>query len=238
MLHKGVKIIMYQNYSDVLEKVDLFNDITFSELENMFFCLKPLIKKYNKDEIIALEGDDIKNFGVLLQGKLMLYKEKFDGTRLLLKAVHPGQLFGEIASFSEKRKWPAQVQVAENSIVMFIPPEKITNTCTNLCRGHRVLTLNMIKIISKKAINLNKTIEYLSVKSIKQKIAYYLLDQYKKNNAKSFMLDMNRNELSDYLNVTRPSLSREMSNMKEEGLIDYHRSSIKILDIEKLSNIV
>jgi CRP-like cAMP-binding protein len=96
----------------------------------------------------------------------------------------------------------------------------------------------MIKIISKKAINLNKTIEYLSVKSIRQKISYYLLDQYKKNKSKNFMLDMNRNELSDYLNVTRPSLSREMANMKEEGLIDYHRSSIKILDIEKLSSII
>ena len=229
---------MYQKYSDVLEKVDLFNNITFSELENMFFCLKPLIKEYKKDEIIALEGDDIKNFGVLLQGKLMLYKEKFDGTRVLLKAVYPGQLFGEIASFSEKRKWPVQVQVAKNSTVMFMPPEKITNTCTNLCRGHRMLTLNMIKIISKKAINLNKTIEYLSVKSIRQKITYYLLDQYKKSNSKNFMIDMNRNELSDYLNVTRPSLSREMANMKKEGLIDYHRSSIKLLDIDRLSSIV
>lgn len=101
-----------------------------------------------------------------------------------------------------------------------------------------MLTLNMIKIISKKAINLNKTIEYLSVKSIRQKITYYLLDQYKKNNSKNFMIDMNRNELSDYLNVTRPSLSREMANMKKEGLIDYHRSSIKLLDIGRLSSIV
>ncbi len=229
---------MYQNWYDDLTKVALFEDITQAEIENMFMCLRPLIKEFKKNEIIALEGEDIKSFGILLKGKLMLYKEKFDGSRVLLKPVEPGHLFGEIAAFSEKRKWPAQVQVVKNSTVMFLPPEQITNTCTNLCRGHRILTLNMIKIISKKAINLNKTIEYLSVKSIKQKIAYYLLDQYKKNNAKSFMLDMNRNELSDYLNVTRPSLSREMSNMKEEGLIDYHRSSIKILDIEKLSNII
>jgi CRP-like cAMP-binding protein len=229
---------MYEKWSSTLEKVDLFKDITFSELENMFFCLRPNIKQYQKDEIIALEGDDIKNFGILLEGKLMLYKEKFDGTRVLLKQVHPGQLFGEIASFSDKRKWPAQVQVAKNSTVMFMPPEKITNTCTNLCRGHRMLTLNMIKIISKKAINLNKTIEYLSVKSIRQKIAYYLLEQYKKTKSKNFMLDMNRNELSDFLNVTRPSLSREMANMRDEGLIDFHRSSIKLLNIDKLSSIV
>lgn len=229
---------MYEKWFSTLEKVDLFKDITFSELENMFFCLRPNIKQYQKDEIIALEGDDIKNFGILLEGKLMLYKEKFDGSRVLLKQVHPRQLFGEIASFSDKRKWPAQVQVAKNSTVMFMPPEKITNTCTNLCRGHRMLTLNMIKIISKKAINLNKTIEYLSVKSIRQKIAYYLLEQYKKTKSKSFMLDMNRNELSDFLNVTRPSLSREMANMRDEGLIDFHRSSIKLLNIDKLSSIV
>lgn len=229
---------MYQNWYDDLTKIALFNDITQAEIENMFMCLRPLIKEFKKNEIIALEGEEIKSFGILLEGKLMLYKEKFDGSRVLLKPVEPGHLFGEIAAFSEKRIWPAQVQVAKNSTVMFLPPEQITNTCTNLCRGHRMLTLNMIKIISKKAINLNKTIEYLSVKSIKQKIAYYILDQYKKNNSKSFMLDMNRNELSDYLNVTRPSLSREMGNMREEGLIDYHRSSIKILDLDKLSSLI
>jgi Mn-dependent DtxR family transcriptional regulator len=45
---------------------------------------------------------------------------------------------------------------------------------------------------------------------------------------------MNRNEMADFLNVARPSLSREMSRMRDEGMIDFHRSSVRIKDLEAL----
>lgn len=52
------------------------------------------------------------------------------------------------------------------------------------------------------------------------------------------MLPMNRNELADFLNVTRPSLSREMSRLREEGVIDFHMESIKILQVDVLRGMV
>ena len=48
------------------------------------------------------------------------------------------------------------------------------------------------------------------------------------------MLAMNRNEMADFLNVARPSLSREMCRMRDEGIIDFHRSSVRIMDMEAL----
>ena len=45
---------------------------------------------------------------------------------------------------------------------------------------------------------------------------------------------MNREELSDYLGTTRPSLSRELMAMQDEGLIEVERSSFKIKDREGL----
>jgi CRP-like cAMP-binding protein len=94
----------------------------------------------------------------------------------------------------------------------------------------------MLKIVSNKAMNLNKKIEFLSIKSIREKLCKYLMEQYRKQKSNTLHLNMNRNEMSDFLNVTRPSLSREMSNMKDEGIIDYYRSSIKILDLDKIGN--
>ncbi|NLO93742.1 MAG: winged helix-turn-helix domain-containing protein, partial [Clostridiaceae bacterium] len=47
-------------------------------------------------------------------------------------------------------------------------------------------------------------------------------------------LPMNRSQLADYLNVSRPSMSREMARMKDEGIIDYYLSAVKILDFDKL----
>ena len=45
---------------------------------------------------------------------------------------------------------------------------------------------------------------------------------------------MNREALADYLNVSRPSMSRELGRMKDEGVIDFYRSSFVVKDVEAL----
>lgn len=51
-----------------------------------------------------------------------------------------------------------------------------------------------------------------------------------------FRIQMNREQLAEFLNVSRPSMSRELSRMRDEGIIDFHLSTFKILDIEKLKS--
>ena len=92
----------------------------------------------------------------------------------------------------------------------------------------------MLKIISEKALMLNRKVEYLALISVRQKIATYLLEQYKITKSKTFLLPLNRQELAEFLNVSRPSLSREMCRMRDEGIIDFHMSTIKILDLDVL----
>lgn len=83
---------------------------------------------------------------------------------------------------------------------------------------------------------LNKKVEYLSIKTLRGKISTYLLDEYNKTGQKTFQLNLNRNELADFINVSRPSLSRELCKMRDEGIIDFHSTAIKILDFDILKN--
>ena len=92
----------------------------------------------------------------------------------------------------------------------------------------------MLKIVSELPLKLNKKVEYPTIKSMYVKISVFLLDQYKKTGKTTFVLPMNRNDMADFLNVSRPSISRETSRMKDEGIIDYHLSTIKIKDIDAL----
>jgi CRP-like cAMP-binding protein len=238
MLRKNGVDKMYQQWVDVLYKTDLFTNINKEELLGMLYCLSPKIKKYEKNEIVSIEGHDINGIGVILSGVLTISKDNFDGSRIIINKMEPGNMFGEIAAFSERRLWPATVEAQTECHVMFMAPEKIVGSCQNACLSHRLLIMNMLKIVSNKAMNLNKKIEYLSIKSIREKICKYLMEQYRKQKSTTLHLNMNRNEMSDFLNVTRPSLSREMSFMKDEGMIDYYRSSIKILDLDKIGNCV
>ena len=83
---------------------------------------------------------------------------------------------------------------------------------------------------------LNKKVEYLTIKSMRGKLSTYLVEQYNKEKNVNITLPLNRNELSDFLNVSRPSMSREMSKMRDEGIIDFHLTAVKILDIKELKH--
>jgi CRP-like cAMP-binding protein len=49
-----------------------------------------------------------------------------------------------------------------------------------------------------------------------------------------FMLPLKRNELADFLGVSRPAVSRELGRMRDEGLIEFYKSSVRILGLAGL----
>jgi CRP-like cAMP-binding protein len=152
--------------------------------------------------------------------------------------LKPGDLFGEVAVFAEDSVWPGSVVAQEASRALFIPRLKIIGQCHQICSRHRTIIRNMLKIVSEKAMKLNKKVEYLTIKSMRGKIAAFLLEQYLKTGKTTFVLPLNRNETADFLNVSRPSMSREMRRMKEEGIIDFHLSSIRVINPEALKRMV
>ena len=93
----------------------------------------------------------------------------------------------------------------------------------------------MLALLANQAALLDKKIEYLTTKSLRKKIARFLLEESAKNqDADLFEIPLNREALAEYFDVQRPSLSREMTRMKEERIIDFHRRTFRLLDREAL----
>ena len=92
--------------------------------------------------------------------------------------------------------------------------------------------------LSNKIFVLNKSITNLTFSSVRQKICNFLITEYKLQNSENIKLKITKEKISESLGITRPSLSRELINMKDMGLIDYSRSHIKILDLEEIENIL
>jgi Mn-dependent DtxR family transcriptional regulator len=70
---------------------------------------------------------------------------------------------------------------------------------------------------------------------MREKIASYLINEANERGSNMFQIVQNRNELADYLNVSRTSMCREMARMQEEGLIDFYGHSFKIIDKKRLA---
>ncbi|SHI69800.1 Crp/Fnr family transcriptional regulator [Lutispora thermophila] len=225
---------MYTKWLNVLSACPLFNGINQQDLNNMLECIKPKIDKYEKNEPIKIAGDEFKGLGIMLSGSAAVTKENSVGDRVIITIVEAGDMFGEMAAFSDLKQWPATVIAQESSNVMYLPSDKILGQCAATCNSHRLLIMNMLKVVSNKALLLSKKLDYLSKKSIRGRISSLLLDHYNKIGTMSFMMSLNRNEMADYLNVSRPALSRELCKMRDEGVLDFYKSSVIIKDIEAL----
>lgn len=225
---------MEQKYLPVLEETPLFKGIAGSDLEATLACLSPQTGFFRRNDFIALSGQKMPGLGMLLSGEAAVLKESITGNRVMMTVLEPGDLFGEMAVFSGQDDWPASVLAQKDSTVMFLPPAKILGECHKVCDSHRILITNMLRILSEKALLLNRKVEYLAMKSLRGKISRYLLEQSRAGGNHTFMIPLRRNELADFLGVSRPSLSREMCRMRDEGLIEFHRESIRIMDKEAL----
>ncbi|MEN6390086.1 MAG: Crp/Fnr family transcriptional regulator [Syntrophomonas sp.] len=229
---------MFAKFLPVLMRTSLFRDIASDDLNTMLNCLQPKLRKFKKNSYIATAGDHFESLGILLSGQASLIKENAAGDRLMMAILKPGDIFGESAVFSGNSVWPATVVAQEACQVMFLPKQKILGECANLCSWHHTIIENMLKDVSDKVLRLNQKIEYLSMKSMRGKLSSFLLEQYKMIGQPEFLLPMKRNEMADFLNVSRPSMSRELCRMRDEGVIDFDRSSIQIKDVDLLKSMV
>ncbi|MDD2233781.1 MAG: Crp/Fnr family transcriptional regulator [Desulfitobacteriaceae bacterium] len=225
---------MLEIHIDVLIKSALFDNIETNDLRTMLACLKPKISKFHKNDLIAAAGEKFEKMGIMLSGEAAVIKENIAGNRMIMAILQPGDLFGEAVVFSHKSVWPATIIAQKPCYAMFLAREKILGQCNKACNWHRTIIENMLRLISDKTLMLNKQVEYLSMKSMREKISSFLIEQYEKAGDTTFILPMMRNELADFLNVSRPSMSREMGRMRDEGIIDFHKSSIQIKDIAAL----
>lgn len=188
------------------------------------------VRSYKKGEIIAMEGEDCTAMGMVLSGNLELRKEFPAGHYMTLTYLDVSDVFGEVIVFSQMHKYPATIIATTDAEILFLDSGAILK----LMEGCESVTRNFVSILSNKILMLNKKTSILSFKTIEEKVASYILEEYKAKNNLTFNIPLNRKELAGYLNVPRPSLSRTMAAMKDQGLIDYYQNTIKILDLENL----
>lgn len=228
---------MYTRWLETITKCALFEGIATEELLGVLQCMNLNINEYKKGDYLTSAGRDFTQIGVILSGTVALTKETASGNRVIIVLLGAGEMFGEMAAYAGKKAWPMTVIAQTNCTVMFFSQDKIIGCCERVCPSHKKLIMNMLKIVSNRALMLNKKVEYLSIKSLRGKISTYLLEEYHKTGKNTFQLDLNRNELADFINVSRPSLSRELCKMRDEGIIDFHSTAVKIKDYDKLKEL-
>jgi len=207
----------------------LFAGIRPEEMQTMFGCIGYHISTYPKGAVIAFEQENIRHVGVVLEGKVDMIKEDLWGNRTMLVRMGKDEVFGETFACGEDNMAVVSFVVSQDTKVLFLPFDRVMHTCSSACVFHQRLTENMLRVIARKNRELMRKVEVISQKNLREKILAYLSIQAQQQDTKIFEIPLGRSELAEYLCADRSALTRELAKMQEEGLIDYHRNSFKIL---------
>lgn len=221
---------------NVLSQCALFKNITPDELKTLLPCLKPVLQTYNENMLIFNQGTIIQYIYVILEGKVEIAKENFAGHKNIVSLLTAGKLFGEGVVCTSHRMSPVSALALTDTKVLLIPYERIIINCEHNCTFHHSIIYNMMRLLGEKNYHLNIKMDLLLLKGMREKLATYLLAEAHIHESLSFTLPLNRNQLAEYLNVSRPSMCRELGRMKDEGIIDYYQNSFKLLDMKRLQD--
>lgn len=221
-----------KKYAKSLEKCILFRHLNIDNIDSLLRVLEVKAETYEKDSVIAFEGDSCTSLGIVASGKVELQNIYPSGKVATLTTLMPGQCFGEAILFSDQDKYPISAVAKTKSTILFIEKSSIMHGLTH----HPILLNNFLGMLSNKLTMMNRKIKVLSLDTIRQKVCNYLLKEYKIQGSAMIQTKMSRKDMAEHMSIQRPSLSRELIKMKDEGLIDYDKSTIKILDVDALED--
>lgn len=212
------------NNFETVKECTIFKNFSIDEIIEIFSVISFYEKDYKKNDIILAENTKVEYFGIITNGKIALSNFDYFGNRNILNVFEKGNSFAE-ALVSLEIQIPHEVISLTDSSIVWIEYKSLSKSLY-----YQKILNNLLNIISTKNLILNKKLQILSKRTTREKILEYLSNQKKALSLDSnFEINLNRNEMADYLALDRSNLSRELGKLKKEGIIDFKKNKFKLL---------
>ncbi|MDN6758270.1 MAG: Crp/Fnr family transcriptional regulator [Yaniella sp.] len=199
-------------------------------------CLNMRVRTFNKGEVLLACTGDTSTLGIMLSGTGQDIRLHANGERTLVDVIETGEIFGDgwhsphILQYDGPKE-RAIIAATEVQAVFFAPERLHDDTIS--CSVQSVFRQEIWRLLLSKQERLRAKIEMLHHRSLRKRICAFLLTESLRRRQKTFMLVMSRKELAEYLHADRAALSRELSNMRKDGLIDYWRNAFSIQSLSE-----
>lgn len=220
---------MVKNIIKVKENA-LFKGLSNEEFNKIFSNIAYSNLSYNKGQILFQEGEICKDIGLIVDGCINIERIYENGKTITLKKLFEGDVFGEALIFSNQGLYPATIIAESNCRVVFINKKEIMM----ICSSNEIVLENFITLLSDKVVMLNRKVRNISLKSVNHKVVDYILERSKESDSDTVVLNGSKEEVANDIGIPRPSLSRELINLRNENIIEFDRKKIYILDRERL----
>ncbi len=218
----------------VLEKSILFSGLTAKTIREVLEAVPHHIQCYEKDETIFHFMENAARLGIILEGRVEAQKPFPNGSQINVSVRNAGEMIGPAAVFSRRQKYPCDVVALEPATIMMFRKEDILLL---LQKDSQVLK-NFMAELATAAYILQQRLELLSYSGIAQKAAFYLLMQHRQTGNASVQIPDSVSKWAMTMNVSRPSLHRELKKLEKQGFIHCSTHTIEILDAAGLQSML
>ena len=218
----------------ILEKCALFRGIPAKDIPDILAAFSFQIQNYGKETTIFHLMDPADRIGIILEGQAQAQKTFPNGSQVNVSVRRQGELIGPAAAFSVEGKYPCDVVALTPASVMMFKKEDLLHL---LQKDLRIMN-NFISQISTATHMLQTRLELFSYSSIAGKAAFWLLMQRRQTGKDQVMIPGSMTKWAMLMNVSRPSLHREVTKLESAGMIRYMPPVIDILDPDALEEVL
>lgn len=216
-----------------LAKCNLFSSMPESEIENVLQKVQVAETSFRKGDILAKQDEPCNRLIILTSGSIKAEMTDPSGKVVKVEDVSAPSPLAILFLFGINNRFPVQATAREDVTALIIPKASVLR----MLHMNEQLLENYLNISAIYASKLSKKLHLMSFRTIRQKLAMYLLD-LAKDSVSMIEMDKSQSALAEYFGVSRPSLARELYKMQEDGLIVTDKKRITIKDKHKLIQIV
>jgi CRP-like cAMP-binding protein len=218
----------YSNLSDS----PLFRGLASGEIESILREVPHRIKKFRTGSMISQCGEPVNSLMIVVQGIVKGEMVDFAGRVIKIEDIHAPGALASAFMFGNKNRFPVNVIAVTDTELLDINKSDFLILLMN---NDKIL-VNFLDMISNRSQFLSEKIKFLNFKTIKGKMAQYIL-RLAGDQENEIKLDRTQNDLADFFGVARPSVSRALGDMEEEGSILVKGKRIKILNRKGLMDL-
>lgn len=209
------------------ENTTLFRSLTEAEREECLAALKAQEKAFARGDLLLHAGFRTDRMGLVLSGSVTIENNDLWGNCTILSHVGAGQLFAEAYALSQEVML-VDVRANEDCRVLFLNVACLRDE-EDLSSWKGKLIRNLLGISSRKNLALSGRSFHTAPKSARGRLLAYLNTVALQKQSNEFDIPFDRQQLADYLNLERTNMSKELTRMKEDGLIECRKSHFKLL---------
>lgn len=208
----------------------LFRGLREDEILSVLSCLGAYEKSFDKDGFLCRAGETVTCMGLVLQGSVNIVVHSYWGGSSIFGHIGPGEVFAEAYASLPGKELLVDVVAAEPVSALFLPVSQLIIPCSEACPFHARTASNLLQIMARKNLHLSTRMMHTAPRSIRARLLSYLSEQAAVHGSSQFTIPFSRQQLADYLEVDRSALSNELSKMRQDGLLTYHKNQFTLIE--------